>query len=760
MAYVVLARKLRPTQFDDLVGQSTIAQILKNAIINNRVAHAFLFTGSRGVGKTSAARILTKAINCLAPNGANPCNTCENCQEISDNASPDVYEIDAASNRGIDNIRELRENVKYAPARCRYKVYIIDEAHMLTTESFNALLKTLEEPPPHVKFILATTDPHKIPQTIVSRCQRYDFTRIPLREIVNYLENVIRQENIQLSGKSMEMIARQAVGGMRDALTAVDQILSYAGASASDEEVAQILGMVDSNARFKFLRYLLKKNAPEAIRQFYVLQEHGHDFQDLLTELLQATKTLSLVQTLGAEPQFFENVPEDELKEYQQLSQEISTDEIQQIFYILLELEERLKRSTHAQICFEMAILQITSVHPLIGLPELLEQIQTLRKGNSPHTPVSPNLSTISPVTPSLETPPPAPKNNIHSPEPSSPPIPQQIPREEHSPEPFSPPIPQQIPREEHSPEPSSSPIPQQIPREEPKPLISEEKFIGHNLSSDSETAEQSSYTNKTTSPSPTDEEMITSDLQSRVALIRQTLSQNDKSSHASSLETDKNDKTLPTTPTLQKKNETHDESRSFQPDDETPHSYPQKPYSVENNTENTVAEPEAETFQASPPPLSEKSLASQTNGSTKSLAELSEDEMQMPPDQWLFFVDAVQQKSAKIGGLMKNAIPCNITENELEIGFRSEQFTHMLSSDDRKLIEQVANEFFESPMQVLFRKMPVSSPILSASERQQILHDREIKQKKEAARTHPQVENILNVFNNSQIIDIEIDEA
>ena len=189
MSYLVLARKLRPTCFGDLIGQETAAQTLRNAVISDRVAHAFLFAGSRGVGKTSAARILTRALNCLNPENGDPCNICENCHEINQNASPDVYEIDAASNRGVENIRELRENVNYVPARCRYKVYIIDEAHMLTIESFNALLKTLEEPPSHVKFIFATTDPYKIPATIISRCQRYDFLRIPIKKVAIELNN-------------------------------------------------------------------------------------------------------------------------------------------------------------------------------------------------------------------------------------------------------------------------------------------------------------------------------------------------------------------------------------------------------------------------------------------------------------------------------------------------------------------------------------------------------------------------------------------
>ena len=259
MSYVVLARKLRPYRFEDLIGQETVAQTLRNAVLSDRVAHAFLFTGSRGVGKTSAARILTKSLNCLHLDNGNPCNECENCVEINQNASSDVYEIDAASNRGIENIRELRENVNYVPARCRYKVYIIDEAHMLTLESFNALLKTLEEPPPYVKFIFATTDPNKIPPTIISRCQRYDFLRIPINKMADFLEKVAKNENLELSRRAIEMISRNSVGGMRDALTSIDQILSFTGTSATDQKVAQILGILDSESRFAFIEAVLKK---------------------------------------------------------------------------------------------------------------------------------------------------------------------------------------------------------------------------------------------------------------------------------------------------------------------------------------------------------------------------------------------------------------------------------------------------------------------------------------------------------------------
>ena len=386
MSYVVLARKLRPNRFEDLIGQETISRTLRNAVTSGRVAHAFLFSGSRGVGKTSAARILTKALNCLAPEDGNPCGKCGNCIEITENASPDVYEIDAASNRGIENIRELRDNVQYAPAQCRYKVYIIDEAHMLTLESFNALLKTLEEPPSHVKFILATTDPHKLPQTIISRCQRYDFVRVPLQQMADFLEKVTVAEQLSISRRALEIISRQAVGGMRDALTMIDQVLSFTGDSAKDEEVLEILGIVDSDSRFAFLESLIGSRADEAMTHFQNLQDHGHDLHELLAQLLKEVKTFSLIQAVGAESVLFQDYTRDDVDSYTKLAGETTSSRLQQIFDILLDLEERMKRSTHARTCFEMALLQIVSLQPLVGVPELLKEIRKLRKdsGDSP----------------------------------------------------------------------------------------------------------------------------------------------------------------------------------------------------------------------------------------------------------------------------------------------------------------------------------------------------------------------------------------
>ncbi|MDP6430979.1 MAG: DNA polymerase III subunit gamma/tau [SAR324 cluster bacterium] len=379
MSYVVLARKLRPACFGDLIGQEIAAQTLRNAVISDRVAHAFLFSGSRGVGKTSAARILTRALNCLNPDNGDPCNTCVNCHEINQNASPDVYEIDAASNRGIENIRELRENVNYVPASCRYKVYIIDEAHMLTLESFNALLKTLEEPPSHVKFIFATTDPYKIPPTIISRCQRYDFLRIPIKKMADFLETVVAKENLEITRQALEMIARNSVGGMRDALTSIDQILSFTDTYATDQKVAQILGILDRESRFAFIEAILKKNEAEALQFFQKLQEHGHDVNDILSDLLQTVKTVSIVQTIGKNTALFQELSYDDLEAFESLGKLAGTDELQQIFHVLLDLEEQMKLSAHAKICFEMAILQISSVEPLIGIPEIISEIKNIR---------------------------------------------------------------------------------------------------------------------------------------------------------------------------------------------------------------------------------------------------------------------------------------------------------------------------------------------------------------------------------------------
>ncbi|HKI99150.1 MAG TPA: DNA polymerase III subunit gamma/tau, partial [bacterium] len=381
MDFVVLARKLRPARFEHLIGQETVVRALRNAILTDRVAHAFLFAGSRGVGKTSTARILTKALNCEHPQDGEPCNECSNCREITLNTSPDVYEIDAASNRGIDNIRELRENTKYAPVKSRYKTYIIDEVHMLTMESFNALLKTLEEPPPHVKFILATTNPHKIPETILSRCQRYDFARIPVATLTDYLADVTQREGIHISRPALETIARNAAGGVRDALTAVDQVISYAGQEASDEQVLGILGLSDNREVYGLLGAVLDKALPEALAAFAAIRERGHDLNVLLEALIREVKDFSLYLSLDGNTTAFADHAPDALALFTERRSRVTLDELQQLFYLLLEVEEQIKRSDFAQACFEMGLVKACRVQPLVGVRELLAQVRALGSG-------------------------------------------------------------------------------------------------------------------------------------------------------------------------------------------------------------------------------------------------------------------------------------------------------------------------------------------------------------------------------------------
>ena len=383
MDYVVLARKLRPARFEQLIGQDLVVQALRNAVLTDRVAHAFLFAGARGVGKTTTARILTKSLNCERPADGEPCNECVTCQEITRNTSPDVYEIDAASNRGIDNIRDLRENTKYAPLKCRYKTYIIDEAHMLTMESFNALLKTLEEPPPHVKFILATTNAHRIPETVVSRCQRYDFARIPLAVMTDYLAEVTAAEGITLSRTALEAIARNASGSVRDGLTAIDQVVSYAGTEVGDEQVLKLLGLMDNREVYTLLGAIVEKSLPAALETFAGILERGHDLATTLEAILREIKDFSLWVALEGRATHFADHPPDALAFYQAHQNAVTLDELQQLFYVLLEVEEQIKRSEFPQACFEMGLVKACRVQPLVGVNDLISQARELTRTGS-----------------------------------------------------------------------------------------------------------------------------------------------------------------------------------------------------------------------------------------------------------------------------------------------------------------------------------------------------------------------------------------
>lgn len=708
MSYVVLARRLRPSRFDDLIGQETAAQTLRNAVLADRVAHAFLFSGSRGVGKTSAARILTRALNCQNPDNGDPCNSCENCVEINQNASPDVYEIDAASNRGIDNIRELRENVNYVPARCRYKVYIIDEAHMLTLESFNALLKTLEEPPSYVKFIFATTDPHKIPQTIISRCQRYDFLRIPIKTMADFLEKVVRNENLELSRRAIEMIARNSVGGMRDALTAIDQILSFSGTGASDQKVAQILGILDSESRFAFTEALLRKNEGEALRYFQELHEHGHDSHDILADLLQTIKTTALVRSLGTSPALFQDISVDDLEVFAALAKAVSADELQQIFRILLDLEEQMKRSAHTKICFEMAILQIASIEPLVGLPEIISGIQNIRSGEPPVETTAENSTSVKVA---LEEP--------------------VLPVTDNSAE-----------KHQHSP-PADSEV--------KKPLADASVIKNILQSGDKETHKVADNPDYAVNSEP--ETAVT-----QVKEQEQTSYSQQNENNSSVGET-----------SVSPERSIQDASVSqqgFKQTQETQEAYTQTPNTLE--VHQIQQAPETQQIKA----ITETPEIQKTNTQTQvAKVEIAEKEKALVPEnkaqspeqpaqEWTDFAAEVQKRSSKLASFVRNAVPQSLSGTQLKLAFKSGNYPSMFTEQNRSFLEEIATGWCGHAVHVSCEISPIVTSRRTIVEHDQILLEQARELKRKNAREFPQVKDILSVFTNSKISAIEFSDA
>jgi len=289
MSYQVLARKYRPMRFEEVIGQQHVTQTLQNALASKRIHHAYLFTGARGIGKTTVARILAKALNCEKKvDKINPCNQCETCQEILEGKSLDVQEIDGASNTGVDDVRQIREQTKYLPAKGDYKVYIIDEVHMLSTQAFNALLKTLEEPPPHVIFIFATTEAQKIPATILSRCQRYDFKRIPVKELIASLETIAKTEQVTCDADALHLIAHEAAGSLRDAQSLFDQAIAYAGSKVTYKNLKEMFGFLDRSQLATLLKSILEKDKKGALEQLNLFYQTGADLNRLASDLLQS----------------------------------------------------------------------------------------------------------------------------------------------------------------------------------------------------------------------------------------------------------------------------------------------------------------------------------------------------------------------------------------------------------------------------------------------------------------------------------------
>jgi DNA polymerase-3 subunit gamma/tau len=382
MSYQVIARKWRPQTFDDLVGQQHVTETLKNAIKNDRVAHAYIFSGARGVGKTTAARILAKALNCVKGPTATPCGVCDSCKEITAGNSLDVIEIDAASNRGIDQIRELREMVRYAPAASRSKVVILDEAHMLTGEASNALLKTLEEPPDRVIFVMATTQPEDLEDTIRSRSQHFHFRALTFAEIAGRLEEIAEKENLKIEPGAMAVIARMAEGSLRDALSLLEQARAYCGDTIADKEVRELLGVVPDDALEELVGAIAEGSADRALGLVHTFQKEGRNLQHFCREAVRHMRNLLIARTCGADSEMIAATP-DQRPALAKAAALFSEEDLTRFFQILLQTDEDLRRKPDPRVHLEMGLLRLINAARLAPLEELLAELKTGATGSS-----------------------------------------------------------------------------------------------------------------------------------------------------------------------------------------------------------------------------------------------------------------------------------------------------------------------------------------------------------------------------------------
>ncbi len=379
MSYQVLARKYRPQTFDEIIGQGHITRTLQNAIGADRIAQGFLFSGMRGVGKTTLARVFAKALNCKTGPTTSPCNACDHCREITEGSSVDVIEIDGASNTGVDDVRELRENVLYAPARTRYKVYIIDEVHMLSKSAFNALLKTLEEPPAHVIFLFATTEPHKVPITIQSRCQCFSFRKIPLQDVAAQLLRLAEAEGVELEPAAAQLIARASEGSMRDAQSLMDQAVSFCGKEITTAETGKVLGLVDRQVLGECTRALVEQDAPRALALVEELSSGGHDLTEFCKALQLHLRNLLMIKILEA-PEKITSLSQEEIARLKVSADAL--DEGRLIAYVehLNRTEEALRRTTTPRFLLEVALVKMTRMQSLQEFQEIAAQLQALEQ--------------------------------------------------------------------------------------------------------------------------------------------------------------------------------------------------------------------------------------------------------------------------------------------------------------------------------------------------------------------------------------------
>ncbi|MBF8982890.1 DNA polymerase III subunit gamma/tau [Lutibacter sp. B2] len=379
MAHIALYRKWRPETFEDVVGQGHITKTLKNQMKNDSIAHAYLFCGTRGTGKTSTAKIFARAVNCLNPHDGNPCNECEICSGIKHENMMDVMEIDAASNNGVDDIRELRENVKYPPTKGKYKVYIIDEVHMLSTGAFNALLKTLEEPPHYVIFILATTEPHKIPATILSRCQRFDFKRVKESEMVDRLAYICENMNIEVEKSGLELISRNSDGALRDALSILDQCLSFGAEKISYDDVIDVLGTVNDDFLFHLVSCILSQDTKSAMELIEQLIESGKDIHQFIKDLIEHYRNLMMTK-ISNQLEGIVNLSRESIERLKEQAEKINMHTITRAIAVLSQTSVDAKWTSQPRILLEVAVMKLS--HPMLeqSADALMDRVQALEK--------------------------------------------------------------------------------------------------------------------------------------------------------------------------------------------------------------------------------------------------------------------------------------------------------------------------------------------------------------------------------------------
>jgi DNA polymerase III subunit gamma/tau len=381
VSYQVFARKYRPQTFDDLVGQTHVSQTLKNAVTQNRLAHAYLFVGPRGVGKTSTARILAKSLNCIHGPTVTPCGVCDNCREIAAGNSLDVIEIDGASNNSVDDIRELRDNVRYAPAKGKYKIYLIDEVHMLSPAAFNALLKTLEEPPPHVKFIFATTEPQKVLPTILSRCQRFDLHRIPANLIAQHLQFIAKNEKITLEAAAANAIARGAEGGLRDAESMLDQLVAFCGEKISESDVLNVFGFTSQHTVAGLTDKILRAATADAVQLLHDQSESGKDMMKLMSDLIAYLRDLLVYKV---KPDTLRDDVDTDLQKLLSAQAElVETDRLLELIDGFAEAEGRMKWAPNKKLHFEVALIKAIQTLNQVTLNEVIENLNALRDGKT-----------------------------------------------------------------------------------------------------------------------------------------------------------------------------------------------------------------------------------------------------------------------------------------------------------------------------------------------------------------------------------------